>query len=227
MRFGRTNAALFYNLRAMNDPDGKRAQVEQDLVQRLRAGDKTACAECIELHAPDVYRLALRLTGHEADAEDVTQETFLNAFRAIDSFEWRAGLKTWLHRIAYNAAMQRLRRRPPPSVSVDAANGEEDEAPLPRELFDWCCLPEADFESAEARAELERAVRELPENLRLVFVLRELEELSTEETAAALGLTPQNVKVRLHRARLRLRERLASYFTELAQRHNIAASRPT
>lgn len=207
----------------MNDLDGERAQLEQELVRRLRAGDKAACAQCIELHAPDVYRLALRLTGHEADAEDVTQETFLNAFRAIDTFEWRAGLKTWLHRIAYNAAMQRLRRRPPPSVPVEAADDEE-EAPLPRELFDWCCLPEADFESAEARAELEQAVRELPENLRLVFVLRELEELSTEETAAALGLTPQNVKVRLHRARLWLRERLAGYFTELAQRNDLAAS---
>jgi RNA polymerase sigma-70 factor (ECF subfamily) len=218
-----TDAALLYNPCAMNDLDGERAQLEQELVRRLRAGDKAACAQCIELHAPDVYRLALRLTGHEADAEDVTQETFLNAFRAIDTFEWRAGLKTWLHRIAYNAAMQRLRRRPPPSVPVEAADDEE-EAPLPRELFDWCCLPEADFESAEARAELEQAVRELPENLRLVFVLRELEELSTEETAAALGLTPQNVKVRLHRARLWLRERLAGYFTELAQRNDLAAS---
>lgn len=221
-----TDAALLYNPCAMNDPEGEHAQVEQDLIRRLRAGDKAACNQCIELHAPDVYRLALRLTGHEADAEDVTQETFLNAFRAIDSFEWRAGLKTWLHRIAYNAAMQRLRRRPPPGVPVDAADDEE-EAPLPRELFDWCCLPEADFESAEARAELERAVRELPENLRLVFVLRELEGLSTEETAAALGLTPQNVKVRLHRARLRLRERLAGYFTELAQQHDLSTSLPT
>lgn len=209
----------------MNEPDDERAQVEQELVRRLRAGDKSACAECIELHAPEVYRLALRLTGDEADAEDVTQETFLNAFRAIDSFEWRAGLKTWLHRIAYNAAMQRLRRRPPPSVPMEAAD-EEEEAPLPHELFDWCCLPEADFESAEARAELERAVRELPDNLRPVFVLREIEELSTEETAAALGLTPQNVKVRLHRARLWLRERLAGYFTELARRRNPAASPP-
>lgn len=209
----------------MSDSPNARAPSEHELMLRLRAGDKAACAECIELHAPDVYRLALRLTGHEADAEDVTQETFLNAFRAINSFEWRAGLKTWLHRITYNAAMQRLRRRPPPAVSVEGAD-DEGEATLPRELFDWCCLPEDDFESAEARAELERAVRELPENLRLVFVLRELEELSTEETASALGLTPQNVKVRLHRARLWLRERLAGYFTERAQRHDLPTPPP-
>jgi RNA polymerase sigma-70 factor (ECF subfamily) len=207
----------------MNHHDDERAQLEHELMLRLRAGDKAACAQCIELHAPDVYRLALRLTGHEADAEDVTQETFLNAFRAIDSFEWRAGLKTWLHRIAYNAAMQRLRRRPPPSVPVEGA-ADEAESPTPRELFDWCCLPEEDFENAEARAELEQAVHELPEKLRLVFVLRELEELSTEETAAALGLTPQNVKVRLHRARLWLRERLAGYFTERARQPNLPAA---
>ncbi len=207
----------------MSHSAAERTQIEDELMRRLRAGDKAACDQCIELYAPDVYRLALRLTGHETEAEDVTQETFLNAFRAIDSFEWRAGLKTWLHRIAYNVAMQRLRRRPPPSLPVDGPE-DEDEAPTPRELFDWCCLPEEDFESAEARAELEQAIRALPENLRLVFVLRELEDLSTEETASALGLTPQNVKVRLHRARLWLRERLAGYFTERARQYNLPSS---
>ncbi len=189
---------------------------DHELYARIRAGDRAACNECIERHSPGVYRLALRLLGDEAEAEDVTQETFLNAFRSIDSFEWRSGLNTWLYRIAHNAALMRLRRRRPPTLSVEATDEDLPEA-LPRELFDWCCLPEQDFESAEARAHLEEAVRALPEKLRAVFVLRELEELSTEATAEALGLSPENVKTRLHRARLWLRERLAGYFTERAR----------
>ena len=84
---------------------------------------------------------------------------------------------------------------------------------VPRQLHDWCCLPEHDFESSEARTELERAIRELPEKLRAVFVMRELEALSTEETADVLAVSIDVVKVRLHRARLQLRERLSSYFT--------------
>jgi RNA polymerase sigma-70 factor (ECF subfamily) len=192
----------------MTDVDAERAMLE-----RLRAGDKAACAQCVELHSPGVYRLALRLLGDEAEAEDVLQETFLSAFKAIGAFEWRAGLKTWLYRIAYNAAMMRLRRPAPLKVSVDLPS-EDGVEPVPRELFDWCCLPEQDFETAEARAELEQAVRELPEKLRAVFMLRELEGLSTEQTAEALGISVENVKTRLHRARLWLRERLAGYFTE-------------
>ncbi len=188
---------------------------ERALVERLQAGDKSACAQCVELHSPGVYRLALRLLNDEAEAEDVVQETFLNAFRAIGSFQWRAGLNTWLYRIAYNAALMRLRRKPL-NVTVELPSDDGETLATPRELFDWCCLPERDLESAEARAELEHAIRALPEKLRAVFVLRELEDLSTEQAAEALGISPENVKTRLHRARLWLRERLAGYFSEMA-----------
>lgn len=186
---------------------------ERLLVERLQAGDKAACAQCVELHSPGVYRLALRLMGDPAEAEDVVQETFLSAFKAIDNFQWRAGLTTWLYRITYNAALMRLRRPAAHQVSAELP-AEDGETPIPEQLFDWCCLPEADFEAAEAKAELERAIQELPENWRMVFVLRELEGLSNEATAATLGLSPENVKTRLYRARLWLRERLAGYFTE-------------
>jgi RNA polymerase sigma-70 factor (ECF subfamily) len=186
------------------------------LLDRIRAGDKAACGECIERHAPAVYRLALRLTRDAVEAEDVVQETFLSAFKAIDRFEGRAALSTWLYRIATNAAFMRHRRAGPETVSVDEPLLLDDGESVPRQLFDWCCLPEADFESEEARAELERAVRELPEKLRAVFVLRELEGLSTEQTAEALEVSVEVVKTRLHRARLWLRERLSAYFTELA-----------
>ena len=187
------------------------------LVERLRSGDKAACAECVALHSAGLYRVALRLMRNDNDAEDVLQETLLNAFKAIRSFDGRSSLKTWLYRITYNTAMMRLRRTNPVTVPVDEPEDDGDGHRIPQELFDWCCLPERDFESAAARAELEQAIGELPEKLRVVFVMRELEELSTDETAQALDVSEQVVKTRLHRARLRLRERLAAYFSELAQ----------
>src|SRR5512135_2203255 len=187
------------------------------LVERIRRGDKAACAECVEQHSPGVYRVALRLTGNEAEAEDVVQETFLSAFKAINQFEGRSGLATWLYRIAHNAALMRLRRAQPAQVSVDDEEIFGEGLTVPAQMHDWCCLPERDFESTEARVELERAIKDLPEKLRAVFVMRELEGLSTEETAEALDVSIDVVKVRLHRARLQLRERLPTYFTELAQ----------
>ncbi|HET7090597.1 MAG TPA: sigma-70 family RNA polymerase sigma factor [Anaerolineae bacterium] len=196
----------------MSDHDADRR-----LLERIRGGDKSACAECIEQHSAEVYRLALRLTGNETEAEDIVQETFLSAFKAIDSFEGRSSLSTWLYRIATNAAMMRRRRVQPEAVSVDDPDLFGDDLPTPRPLFDWCCLPERDFETAETRAELGRAIRDLPDKLRAVFVMRELEELSTEETAEALDLSIDVVKTRLHRARLWLRERLSLYFTELVR----------
>ena len=191
---------------------------EAELIDQIQAGDKAACAQCVELHAPAVYRLALRMMGDPDEAEDVMQETFLSAFRAIESFEGRSGLATWLFRIANNVALMRLRKRQPLFVSIDMQGTGDDGAEItPVQLFDWCCLPEDDFATVEAHGELEQAIAELPPALRSVFILRELEGLSTEATAQALELTPANVKVRLHRARLWLRERLAGYFTELAR----------
>jgi RNA polymerase sigma-70 factor (ECF subfamily) len=190
---------------------------ETDLIARLKAGDKAACAECIEIHSPTIYRLALHLMENETDAEDVMQETFMSAFKAIDSFEGRSGLGTWLYRIAYNAAMARLRKPNPYTVPVDEATTEIRQLAVPEQLFDWCCLPEEDFESSEVRSELEKAIHDLPESLKTVFVLRELEGLSTSDTAATLDMSQGAVKVRLHRARLWLRERLTPYFQEMVQ----------
>lgn len=190
---------------------------ERALVERIQHGDKAACVECIERHSPGVYRVALRLTGNEAEAEDVVQETFLSAFKAIDKFEGRSGLATWLYRIAHNAALMRLRRVRPDQVSVDDEELFGEGLMVPTQLHDWCCLPEHDFESSETRVELERAIKDLPEKLRAVFVMRELEGLSTEETAEALDVSIDVVKVRLHRARLQLRERLSAYFSELTE----------
>jgi RNA polymerase sigma-70 factor (ECF subfamily) len=141
----------------------------------------------------------------------------MNAFKAIDTFEGRSGLGTWLYRIAYNVAMMRLRRPDPYMIPVEEAGTTMHQVIVPTQLFDWCCLPEKDFETGEVKVELENAVHEMPDSLKIVFILRELEGLSTDETAAALDLTGGAVKVRLHRARLWLRERLTPYFQEMAQ----------
>jgi RNA polymerase sigma-70 factor (ECF subfamily) len=187
-------------------------EAEAKLLRRIRAGDKSACAECIEIHSPGVYRLALRLMGDPEDAEEVVQETFLSAFQGIDRFDGRSSLRTWLYRIAYNAAMMRLRRPGPETVSVEEAEEPEEGGPVPQALVAWRDLPEDVLEDVEVRKELERAIRDLPEKLRAVFVMRELEEVSTKEAASALGISEDTVKTRLHRARLMLRERLAAFF---------------
>jgi RNA polymerase sigma-70 factor (ECF subfamily) len=188
---------------------------DEQILALVRAGDKAGCAMCIDKYGSTLYRLALRLMQNEADAEDVVQETFLNAFKAIDSFEGRSGLGTWLYRITYNNAMMRLRKPEPDIVSVDVKlEGSEEGYPVPQQFFDWCCLPEEDFDSAEVRLELNRAIGELSPPLRSAFTLRELEGLSTRETAEALDVSEDVVKTRLRRARLQLRELLSAYFAE-------------
>jgi RNA polymerase sigma-70 factor (ECF subfamily) len=190
---------------------------DRALMERVRAGDKAACAECIERHSPDVYRVALRLAHDEAEAEDIVQDTFLQAFKAIDTFDERSNIMTWLYRIAYNVFLMRRRQDRGSYLSIEESLEEDNALPVPEQLFDWCCLPERDFQDSEVREELEQAISELPESLRAVFVLRELEALSTQECAATLQISPDVVKQRLHRARLWLRERLSTYFTERAR----------
>jgi RNA polymerase sigma-70 factor (ECF subfamily) len=187
---------------------------DAELVARLKAGDQRAYAQLVESNAGIIYRLALRLVGNEADAEDVLQETFLSAFKSIDQFQEQSSLSTWLYRIATNAALMRLRRKEPIQVSVDEPVESEDGDLIPRQFFDFCCLPEEDLLRDEARAEMARAIEELSPALRSVFVLRDVEGLSTEETAEALDLSVSAVKSRLMRARLKLRERLSLYFSQ-------------
>jgi len=183
---------------------------DRALLARIRAGDKAACDECIARYTPDVHRLALRLMRDEAEAEDLVQETFLQAFRGIDQFDGRAEIRTWLYRITTNAALMRHRRVVPVQVPVDDADDPAESTLVPQALFDWCCLPEPELGQAEVRAELQSAIRAMPEKLRAVFVLRMVDGASTKATADALGVSEEVVKTRLHRARLWLRERLAA-----------------
>ena len=188
---------------------------DEEILARIRAGDKSACALCIEKYGSRLTRLALRLLQNEADADDVVQETFLNAFKAIESFEGRSSLGTWLHRITYNNAMMRLRRLSPEMISVDITlDGADEGVPVPQVFFDWCCLPEEDYHNEEVRQQLASAFGTLSPTLRSVFVLRELKGLSTRETAVALDVSEDVVKTRLRRARTHLREILGDYFAD-------------
>ena len=186
---------------------------EAELVRALRAGEPDAFTEMVERYSGTVYNLALRLMRNDSmEAEDVLQETFISAFRALDRFEGRSLLSTWLYRIAYNAALMRLRKRELPTVSIDEPLTNEEGDLIPRQLADWGAVPDQVLLNSELRRTLDTAVAALPATLRSVFVLRDIEGLSTAETAAILDLTETNVKVRLHRARLALRERLSAYF---------------
>jgi RNA polymerase sigma-70 factor (ECF subfamily) len=192
---------------------------EAELLEGLRAGEPAAFRRLVELNSASVYNVALKMLSDEHEAEDVLQETFLSAFEAIERFEGRSQLSTWLYRIAYNASLMRLRKRGQMSTfSLDLPPGQDEEnnAHESRHLVDWSTKPDDQLLSAEAREEMDRAIAELPEKLRSTFILRDIQGLSGAETAEVLGITVQAVKTRLHRARLRLRDRLSAYFVERA-----------
>lgn len=174
----------------------------------------------MDTHAGTIYNLALRLMNNPQEAEEVMQETFISAFRALDRFEGRSQLGTWLYRIAYNAALMRLRKREPVTTSIDEPVFNDEGEDMPRQLVDWGLAPDQLVLNSELRTALNRAVETLPESLRSVFVLRDIEGLSTSETAETLGITETNVKVRLHRARLALREQLTKYFAGKEEQAN-------
>ncbi len=190
-------------------------KAEQPLsLEALRAGDRAEFARLVETYYTPIYRLSLKMLAHEQDAEDVLQTTFLKALQHIGNFEGRSSLSTWLYRIAANEALMLLRRKRP-EVSIDEDPDEaEGSLPMPEQFTDWCCLPEQEFATNEAKKQLDRAIQKLPEKLRVVFLLRDIEGLSIKETSEALNLTETAVKTRLLRARLALREQLSAYFSE-------------
>lgn len=177
----------------------------------LQNGDRAEFSRLVDTYSGHIFRLGLKMLKNPQDAEDILQETFIKAFKALPNFEGRSKISTWLFRIATNEALMFLRRKKPDSISVEQpVENDEDQTPL--QIVDWCCLPEGELMSAEALTFLEKSTGELPESLRVVFLLRDIEGLSTRETANVLGLTETAVKTRLSRARLRLRELLTTYF---------------
>lgn len=180
----------------------------------LRKGDREEFALMVDTYSTKIYRLALRMMSNEQEAEDVLQETFMNAYKALPSFEGRSSLGTWLYRIASNQALMRLRKKNPVAMSVDDPIVDDEWEEIPRQFVDWCCLPEKELMTTEALDELDSALDTLTSNLRTVFILRDVNGLSTRETAQVLNISEAAVKTRLLRGRLKLREALSSYFSE-------------
>lgn len=189
-------------------------------IELLRTGDRAEFARMVDAYYTPIYRLALKMLGDSADAEDVLQNTFLKALQHLPEFEGRSSLSTWLYRIAANEALMMLRKRRP-TIPVDENPDDEDDGFTPTQFSDWCCLPEQDFLTDESKRHLDLAIQKLPETLRVVFLLRDIEGLSIRETSEALGLSETAVKTRLLRARLQLRESLSSYYGERLDAENV------
>lgn len=180
---------------------------DRELVPRLRAGDEEAFEELVRLHTPRMLRLARRLLQSEEDARDAVQDAFAASFRSIRNFGSAALLSTWLYRIVVNACLMKLRtRRRKPEEDIEQylprfhGDGHHAEAAVR-----WAESPETAVQRRELAALVRQAIDELPDGYRTVLLLRDIEELSTDEVAATLRVTPNAVKIRLHRARQALR----------------------
>src|SRR5512146_2495311 len=185
---------------------------EAVLVSAARKGDIGAFEELVRRYDRNVFRIAQHITQNREDAEDVVQDAFLKAYGNLTQFQEQSKFYTWLVRIAVNEALMKLRRRRPERmVSLDEEVKTEDDS-LPREVADWSPNPEQLYTQSELRDILTKTIQGLPSSFRTVFVLRDVEGLSTEETAEALSLSIPAVKSRLLRARLQLRERLNKFF---------------
>ena len=183
-------------------------------LEALIAGDQAEFARLVDEYSSPIYRLSLRMLGNPQDAEDVLQNTFINALTHIKSFEGRSSLSTWLYRIASNEALMLIRKKKPEVNLDDIEDNDNVEDVKPTQFADWSALPEDELLSVEGKGFLDESIRALPESLRIVFLLRDIEGLSIKETADALDLTETNVKTRLLRARLVLREGLSTYYRE-------------
>jgi RNA polymerase sigma-70 factor (ECF subfamily) len=185
---------------------------ELALVDAARAGDAAAFSELVEKYERKIYRLAKHITQNDEDAEDVLQESFLKAYTHLDSFHGDSKFYTWLVRIAVNEALMKLRKRKSDkTVSLDEPQDTGEDL-VAREIAVWDDDPEKKFSRDELGEILDEAVQSLKPSFRTVFVLRDIEELSTEDTAVTLGISVPAVKSRLLRARLQLREKLTRYF---------------
>ena len=199
-------------MEAIESKVGEPTNDETRLVDAARGGDVGAFEQLVKRYDRNVFRIAQHITQNREDAEDVVQDAFLKAFQNLGQFQGQSKFYTWLVRIAVNEALMRLRRRRPERmVSIDEDVKTEDDS-IPREIADWSPNPEQLYNQGELKEILHKTIQGLPESFRTVFILRDVEGLSTEETADALGLSVPAVKSRLLRARLQLRERLTKYF---------------
>jgi len=205
---------------------------DRELVTRAKAGDFEAFESLVGRHERRLYALSMSILRHREDAENVVQTTFLSVLEHLKEFREESSFATWVSRIATHAALNVLRKRKGlETVPITETQDEDGEIPHPEHVADWRGDPARVFEQQELRRVLDEAIDALPEKHRLVFILRDVEGFNVEETASLLGISEANVKVRLLRARLALREKLTRVFGDAAHaithEHDGEAARST
>ena len=206
---------------AVDSPREDLRQATDDvLVARAKQRDFAAFEALVERYEDRVYRLAFRFVHNETEAKEIVQETLLSVWRKLDGFKGDSQFSSWLYRVTANAALMRLRsqRRHPDVSTEDLAPGFLDSyqaggyGQVAGQGENWARRPDDELQSDELRQQIQAAVDALPDIYRKVFLVRDVDGLSTEETAEALGLSIPTVKTRLHRARMALRQTIGSYF---------------
>jgi RNA polymerase sigma-70 factor, ECF subfamily len=190
---------------------------EHLLVAAAKKGDAAAFEELVNRYENKIFRLTMNITGNREDAEDAMQDAFLKAYAHLKEFQGDSRFYTWLGGVVAREVFMRLRNPRPGHFSLDEPIENDDADLIPRELEDWKPSPEREYAQEELQRILAEAIEKLEPDYRIVLVLRDLEELSTKETAEALGITETAVKSRLLRARLKLREKLNRHFRQGAR----------
>ena len=188
----------------------KTEQTEIQLIEIVQQGNADAFYELVRPWERSVFMTALSIVRNEADAEEIAQEAVLKAFKNIGRFRGESKFSTWLIQITINEARMKIRKgRAHLYESIDEGQRNDDGEFMPKDFADWREIPSAALETKQLREAIRRALDELPEKYRSVFMLRDVQQMSIQETAEALGISEANVKTRLLRARLRMRESLA------------------
>jgi RNA polymerase sigma-70 factor (ECF subfamily) len=187
---------------------------DHDLIQSINSGQDERFQDLVERYEQKLYNFSLRMCRDHRDAEDMVQDTFLNVFRYLKDFRYETKFKNWLYKVAASTCIKKRRKSkfaPEKELSLDDFRPNDD-TETPEQVPEWALMPLDKLLNAELAGVINRAILTIPKKYRMVIVLRDIEEFSTAETAQILNLSPANVKVRLHRARLFLRDKLKGYF---------------
>jgi len=192
------------------NPTLSAVETDETLVLKAQAGDTGAFDELVRRYTSIVYRILYKILRHDEDTQDALQDTFVSAYRALPRFRQDARFSTWIYRIATNAALMKARARKTNLVSLDHPT-EDPDAQSAWELPDWSATPDEEIMTGETRRIMEDAIQALPPEQRAAFVLHDIQDLSSAETAQAMGITVSAVNSRLHRARVFLRDRIGRH----------------
>jgi len=194
----------------------KKQDKDAELIRAINAGKHDLFHELVTRYQQSLYNFGFRMCGNAQDTEDIVQETFLNVFKYLKDFRYETKFKNWMYRIATSTCIKKRRRSkyaPDKELSLDDFI-PKDPADMPQDMPNWATLPLDKVLNDELSSHIKEAILSLPDKYRVVIILRDVEGFSTDEAAQILNLTPSNIKVRLHRARLYVRERLKDYFQD-------------